>query len=352
MATYSGKQFKVAVGLHTSNLGVATLGGTMYYMRLPEISDIDFSAGYNTAVVERTGQRVIRPTDHITAHSSTNAAGGEYTWAWDNYVPENEALFHALMASIVENASPDATEAIAGTASTNTYDAGAASNFDLALQILSPDASEGRYMYGAICQDITLSWDATVNGGKLTTSGTLYSGYRPIIYDNSGITVNATAQSAGGWNLDIFQMDAITINPAGGGAVALVCKAFNVTISNPAKRSGYEAITEASPGSTSTVFGQPEEYSRGGLIDVTGSITVKMNDNSVGLLNNWQRSDSCAIVFGDHATIGSANCHIGIPTAKLTGFNKDYAGEDGVFIEIPFQGTADGAGSLIDYKIS
>jgi len=347
MATYSGKQFKVAVGLHTSNFGLATVGGTMYYMRLDSINDIDFSAGYNTAVVERTGQRVIRPTDHITSHSSTNAAGGEYTWAWDNYVPENEALFHALVTSVSEFADVTATEKIIGTASTNTYNQGASSAFDLALQIISPDADKGRYMYSAVVQDMTMSWEAGTNGGKMTTSGTMYSGFRPIIYDNSGITVNATAVASGGWNLDLFQMDALTI-----GGNAVVCKAFSVTISNPAKRVGNEATTEASPGSTAAVFGQPEEYMRGGLIDVTGSITVKMDDNTIGLLDNWQRATSTALVFGDHATIGSATCHIGIPTAKLTGFNKDYAGEDGVFIEIPFQGTADGSGSLIDWQIT
>jgi len=347
MATYSGKQFKAAVGLHTSNFGLATVGGTMYYLRLDEFNDIDFSAGYNTAVVERTGQRVIRPTDHITAHSSTNAAGGEYTWAWSNYVPENEALFQALMTSVAEEADTSGTEKIIGTAATNTYNQGASSAFDLALQLISPDADKGRYMYSAIVQDMTLAWDAGTNGGKLTTSGTMYSGFRPIIYDNSGITVNATAVAAGGWNLDLFQMDAITI--AGN---AVICKAFSVTISNPAKRTGNEATTEASPGSTSTVFGQPEEYMRGGLIDVTGSITVKMDDNSIAMLDNWQRGTSTAIVFGDHATIGSATCHIGIPTAKFTGFNKDYAAEDGVFIELLFQGTADGSGSLIDYRIT
>ena len=347
MATYSGKQFKVAVGLHTSNFGLATVGGTMYYLRLESINDIDFSAGYNAAVVERTGQRVIRPTDHITANSSTNAAGGEYTWAWDNYVPETEALFHALVASVSETADVTATEKIVGTASTNTYNQGASSAFDLALQIISPDADKGRYMYSAIVQDMTMSWEAGTNGGKMTTSGTLYSGFRPIIYDNSGITVNATAVASGGWNLDLFQMDAVTI-----GGNAVICKAFSVTISNPAKRVGNEATTEASPGSTATVFGQPEEYMRGGLIDVTGSITVKMDDNTIGLLDNWQRATSTAIVFGDHATIGSATCHIGIPTAKLTGFNKDYAAEDGVFIEIPFQGTADSTGSLIDWQIT
>ena len=347
MATYSGKQFKVAVGLHTSNFGVATVGGTMYYMRLPEINDIDFSGGYSTEVLERTGQRVIRPTDHVTAHAAANAAGGEYTWAWDNYVPENEALFHALVTSVAENAAPDATEAIIGNAATITYDNGSANNFDLALQIISPDADKGRYMYSSVVQEMTLAWDAATNGGKLTTSGTMYSGFRPIIYDNSGITVNATSVAAGGWNLDLFQMDAITI-----GGNAVVCKAFSVTISNPAKRVGHASLTEASPGSTSAVFGQPEEYTRGGLLDVSGSITVKMDDNTIGLLDSWLRGTSTAIVFGDHATIGSATCHLGIPTAKFTGFNKDYAGEDGVFIELPFQGTADGSGSLLDYKIS
>ncbi len=347
MATYSGKQFKIAVGLHTSNFGIATVAGTMYYLRVDSINDIDFSAGYSTAVVERTGQRVLRPTDHITAQSSTNAAGGEYTWAWDNYVPENEALFHALITSVAENASPTGDNALIGTQATNTYDYNVSNNFDLALQIISPDADKGRYMYSAIVQDMTLAWDAGTNGGKLTTSGTIYSGFRPIIYDNSGVTVNATAVAQGGWNLDLFQMDALTI-----GGNAVVCKAFTITISNPAKRVGHSALTEASPGSAGVVFGQPEEYVRGGLVDVTGSITVKMDDNTIGLLDNWQRATSTALVFGDHATIGSATCHIGIPTAKLTGFNKDYAGEDGVFIELPFQGTADGSGSLLDYRIT
>ena len=347
MATYSGKQFKVAVGLHTENFGVATVGGTMYHMRLPEVSDIDFSAANTTAVLERTGQRVIRPTDHVTAHSATNAAGGEYTWSWDNYVPENEALFHALMTSVAENATPDATEAIIGNAGTNTYDNGASNAFQLAVQIISPDADKGRYMYSSVVQDMTLSWDASTNGGKLTTSGTMYSGFRPIIYDNSGITVDATAVGSGGWNLDIFQMDAVTI-----GGNAVVCKSFSVTISNPAKRSGHEGVTEASPGSAGVVFGQAAEYMRGGLLDVTGSMTVKMDDNTISMLDNWLRGTNTAIVFGDHATIDNATCHLGLPTAKFTGYTKDYSGEDGVFIELPFQGTADGANSLLNYRIT
>ena len=350
MATYSGKQYKVAVGLHTSNFGIATVAGTMYYMRVPQVNDVDFSAAYNTAVIERSGQKVLRPTDFVTAHSATNAAGGDYTWSWDNYVPENEALFGVLMTSLVENVNPEATEAVLGSHAVTLYDYNSSAygaTVDLAVQIISPDADKGRYLYSAVVQDMTLSWDAEINGGKLTTSGTIYTGFRPIIYNNSGITVNATAVSAGGWNLDLFQMDAITI-----GGNAVICKAFSLTISHPAKRVGNQAIAEVSPGSTATIFGQPDEYIRGAPLSVSGSITVKMDDNTIGLLDTWQRSTSIAIVFGDNATIGSATCHLGIPTAKLTGYNKDFAAEDGVFIEIPFQGTADGTDSLLNWRIT
>ena len=347
MATYSGKQFKVALGLHTSNLGIATVGGTMYYLRLDSISDIDFSGADVNAQLQRSGQRVLRPSDHITSVTSTNTGGGSWAWSFDNYVPENEALFQAMLTSIFENASTDGTEALTGSQSTNSYDYNVSNAYDLALQILSPDVDKGRYLYSAVMNSMTFSWDVGTNGGKLTTSGEMFSGYRPVIYDNSGITINSTAVASGGWNQNIFEMDAITI-----GGVTVVCKSFNLTVSNPAVRVGHKSITEASPGSTSAIFGQPESYSRGNQITVEGSMVVKMDDGTVGLVDNWLRGTTTAIVFGDHATIGSATCHLGIPTAKITGYNKDYAGEDGVWIEVPFIGTADGTDSILDYRIT
>ena len=38
----SGREYKVAVGLHGSNFGEATVAGTMYNMRLDTVNDIDF----------------------------------------------------------------------------------------------------------------------------------------------------------------------------------------------------------------------------------------------------------------------------------------------------------------------
>ena len=348
MATYSGREYKVAVGLHGSNFGVATVAGTMYHMRLDTVNDIDFSGADNSTQISRLGQRVLRPTDYVTAHSATNTGGGTYTWGWDNYIPENEPLLQALLTSLLEEADTTGSEKIIGNAATNAYEQGADPAFDLALQIINPDSAKGRYMYSAICDSMTFSMDAGTNGGKLTTSGTMFGGFRPIQYDNSGITINATAATASpyGGIQNIFEMDAVTI-----GSSAVIAKAFSVTITNPVSRSGHGKLTEASPGS-GDIFGQPTSYTRAQPITVEGSITVKYDDNSRGLLDNWLNGTSTAIVFGDHATIGSANCFFGIPTAKFTGYNKDYAGEDGVFIELPFIGTAEATGSLIDLRIT
>jgi len=346
--TYSGREYKVAVGLHTSNFGIATVAGTMYHMRLDTVNDIDFSGADNSTQIQRLGQRVIRPTDYVTAHSATNTAGGSYTWGWDNYLPENESLFHALLTSNIEVADVTGAVAVTGEASTNTYSYNAANAFDLALQIVNPDAAKGRYMYSAVCDSLTLSMDAGTNGGKLTTSGTFFGGYRPIQYDNSGIVsgLNSTDYTTYGGTQNIFEMDTVTI-----GGNAVICKAFSVTITNPVARAGHQGITEVAPGSTGTVFGQPDAYVRSGNITVEGSMTVKYDDNSRGLLDNWLNGTSTAIVFGDDA-IGAATCFIGVPTAKFTGYNKDYAGEDGVYIELPFIGTAEGSNSLIDLKIT
>ena len=212
--------------------------------------------------------------------------------------------------------------------------------------IINPDATKGRYMYSAICDSLTLSMDAGTNGGKLTTSGTFFGGYRPIQYNNSGITINDTDYTTYGGVQNIFEMDNVTI-----GGNPVICKAFSVTITNPVARAGHVGITELAPGSAGTVYGQPDAYVRSGNITVEGSMTVKYDDQSRALLDNWLDGTSTAIVFGD-AAVGSATCFFGIPTAKFTGYNKDYAGEDGVYIELPFIGTAEGSNSLIDLKIT
>ncbi len=82
---YSGKQFEAYVSLQSGNLGANSVSGTLYKIRLPEVNDIDFSAGFQSADIERSGQRIMRPTDHIKVFK-----GGTFTWSFDNYFWVNE----------------------------------------------------------------------------------------------------------------------------------------------------------------------------------------------------------------------------------------------------------------------
>ena len=110
---YRGKQFEAYVSLQSGNLGANSVSGTLYKLRLPEVNDIDFSAGFQTADVERTGQRVLRPTDHIKVYK-----GGTFTWSFENLVIESEAVLQLLLQLVTEDASPEGTAVITGNQAT------------------------------------------------------------------------------------------------------------------------------------------------------------------------------------------------------------------------------------------
>ena len=117
---YSGKQFESYVSLQSDALGTNDVSGTLYKIRTPEVSDIDFSAGFQTADVERTGQRVLRPTDHFKVYK-----GGTFTWSFSDYAVESEAALQLLLQLVTEDDSPSGTCAIAGNQASVLYEEGA-----------------------------------------------------------------------------------------------------------------------------------------------------------------------------------------------------------------------------------
>ena len=113
---YSGKQYEAYLSLQTDALGTNDVSGTLYKLRVPEVNDIEWSEGFQTADVERTGQRVLRPTDHIKKYK-----GGTFTWSFDNLIVENEALVQLLLQLVSEDDSPEGTVAITGNQGTVAY---------------------------------------------------------------------------------------------------------------------------------------------------------------------------------------------------------------------------------------
>ena len=317
---YSGKQFESYVSLQSDALGTNDVSGTLYKIRTPEVNDIDFSAGFQTADIERSGQRVLRPTDHVKVYK-----GGTFTWSFSDYAVESEVALQLLLQLITEDDSPDGSAEIVGSEGTVAYEQGATTGEYACVVISSPDTSHDRLMFSAILQELTLSMDPTVNGGRLTASGTFWSGYQPVI-TAEGTSANATSVD---WTKGFFDC---TTSQVGGDDV--VMNKFEVTISNPAMRSGYETVN--------SIAGEPSAYMRGGQISVTGSVSVKLDDNTAQIITeDFLAGTSANISIGDGSTID-----FDIPTAKYTGHTHTST-ESGVMIDLPFMATADGSNALI-----
>ena len=317
---YSGKQFEAYVSIQSDALGTNDVSGTLYKMRLTEVNDIDFSAGFQTADVERVGQWVLRPTDHIKVYK-----GGTFTWTFDGLVVENEALLQTLLQLVSEDDSPSGTVAITGNQGTVAYEEGATTGEYACLVISSPDTSHDRLMHSAVLQELTLSMSPTDNGGLITASGTFWSGYQPVI----GAESTAADATAAGFNKGFFDC---TTSSIGGDDV--VMNNFELTISNPATRVGYETVN--------SIAGEPCAYMRGGQIAVTGSMSVKLDDNVAQIITeDFLVGTSANVSIGDGSSID-----FDIPTAKYTGHTNANT-ESGVFVDLPFTATADGSGALV-----
>ena len=317
---YSGKQYEAYLSLQTDALGTNDVSGTLYKLRVPEVNDFEWSEGFQTADVERTGQRVLRPTDHIKIYK-----GGTFSWSFDNLIVENEAVLQLLLQLATEDSSPEGTAAITGNQGTVVYEQGATTGEYACLVLSSPDADKDRLMHSAILQDLTLSMSPENNGGLLTASGTFWSGYQPVI-GAEGTSANATSVD---WTKGFFDC---TTSSIGGDDV--VMNNFELTISNPATRVGYETVN--------SIAGEPCAYNRGGQISVTGSVGVKLDDNVAQIITeDFLIGTSANVSFGDGSAID-----FDIPTAKYTGHTHTNT-ESGVFVELPFMGTADGSGALV-----
>ena len=316
---YSGKQFESYVSLQSDALGTNDVSGTLYKLRTPEVNDIDYSAGSTFADVIRTGQRVQRPTDHIAVFK-----GGTFTWSFSDYVVESETLLQLLLQLVTEDTSPSVSAEMTGNQATVVYEQGASTGEYACVVISSPDADEDKLMFSSILQELTLSMDPTANGGRLTASGTFWSGYQPVI-GTEGTSANATAAD---YSEGFFDCTTMTI-----GGDNVVLNNFDVTISNPATRVGYETVN--------SIEAEPSSYMRGGMIEVTGNVSAKLDDNVTDTIADFTAGTSVNISIGDGSAID-----FDIPTAKYTGYTHTST-DSGVFINLPFKATADGSGALI-----
>ena len=130
-------------------------------------------------------------------------------------------------------------------------------------------------MHSSILQNLTLSMDMGTDGGQLHASGQFMSGYAPIIKD-SGVTGVATASD---FEKGLFDATTYTV-----GGHTVTCSAFSMTISNPANRVGW-VLDESNHPTT-------DGYTRAGLFDISGTITVKYTAEMADALVDWTTAET------------------------------------------------------------
>ena len=292
----SGREYKCIVG--KQDVSALALGGdgdladadfvsgSRLFMRLNQLNNINYDAAFTTASVMRSGRRAYEDGDFIRHYGS-----GVWTWDFD-YLVENEVMLQTLL-SLATGVS-DCTGAI--TINSAVHDA---------FENLS---------HGQAAADNV--------GIILLEAGTSNTGYAPII-KNSGVTGAATASDFEKSIFD-FASGALTV-----GSHAVTCTDFTMTITNEANRVGFQGTSAETDG-----------YVRGGLFDISGSITVKYDANMADALStDWKANTAYALALND-----GANFDISIPSARMTGHNLDFA-DEGMFVEIPFTATTGPAAS-------
>tara|TARA_R100000995_G_scaffold84541_1_gene63546 strand:- start:918 stop:1931 length:1014 start_codon:yes stop_codon:yes gene_type:complete len=337
MATYSGNQWLVYIGQHAANQGILTQNAdnALFRMNLESVNDIDFSAGVTQEFIPRTGQKIFREEDVFTTQN-----GGTYTWSFD-WLCDSEEILQLLLRSVMEVDGTTGLCSMAGSlghSSQYAYNQ-AAPDFSLQVTLLNPDASETRLLHSAVVTELTLAMDVGTNGGRLRASGTIWSGYRPTIGTNAvadGSTASNTAFAFG-----LHDCHAIEV-----ATTQVTANNFSLTMSHSANRVGSQVAN--------SIDGEPSDYMRD-RVDVTGAISAKMDDTMVAQLPFFLAGTSKPILVGDEGTAGggsATNIFFEVPQAKYTGHNLDLGSEGGVFIELPFQGTATGSQKLVNIKLT
>ena len=332
MATnVSGREYKVVIA--RQDVSTLAIGGdgsiadgdfvadSNLFMRLSTINGINYDGAFQTAAITRSGRRAYEDGDFIRHY-------GSGTWTWDfDYLVENNLILETLVSLATGVA--DTTGTI--TIDSSVHDAkedlshggSAADNVGIivfeAPTTASGLSSDDQTMHSAVLQNLTLAMDMGTDAGRVHASGQFMTGYKPII-SNSGVSGQTTASDH---EKGLFDFTTLTV----GGHAATV-KSFSMTISNPATRVGWQGTSAEADG-----------YVRGGLFDISGSITVKYNADMADALGDWIGNTAYALALND-----GSNWDISIPSARMTGHNIDFA-EDGMFVEIPWTATTGAAAS-------
>lgn len=312
---YSSKQFELFIADQTTMGTAETDNASFYQLDVVSVSDIDFGGGLVQERTLRSGQQVKKAADHYVSQKGATAS---FSFEW--VVNHKEGLDLLLKLISETSSSPYVW---AGTTTQAVYNHGATTGEFATIIISNPNTGDDRLIHSAVLTELDLSLDSGSEGGRLVASGTFMTGYKPTV----GANTVAPSTSPTTYVKTLYDL---TTKQIGGSDV--VVKSLNVNIAYPAMRLGHQGSN-----------GDAEQYGRGGEIVCSGSATVKYDANTDQELADFLSGATNAFSFQD----STPTLALSVPTAVYTGFNLDLGdSEEGVFVEIPFEGTADDSANL------
>jgi len=295
------------------------------------------------ATVVKSGRRAYLNQDFISVYG-----GGVWTWDFDYLADDQficQKLLHLINPVTADGNSAATSTTIASNPIVNDLSKGAGGSFDTTADILIAAPiipasggieDEDRLMQSAVLQNLTIACDVGTDGGRPHMTGQFMTGFKPTISD-SGISL--VAGIAGDeWDYSIFDLTTITVC-----GVTSILKSFSITIDNPATRVGWQGTSAECDG-----------YVRGGIINVTGSATVKLDTTTANLLDNYITGGAIGSPIDKVTYVvlleNSASWSLSFPSVLITGYSQDQA-VDGIFVTIDFIATGGSTGALTSLAV-
>ena len=245
---FSGKQWQCVVGVRDqSATAIGSGAGTFVnnsnlFMELDTINGIAFDGGLQSSEAVKSGRRMLNDEDMVQHY-------GSGTWTWDfDYLVKNELLLQQLLGLVYNgdyHSGDNFTVPVAPVFEDLSHGAGGTVDRTADILLLAPEdlpsgtdsglRNADHRLHSAVLNRLTLTMYMGSDAGRLRASGQFMSGYSPLIND-SGATGVTTASN---FEKGLFDMDTRTI----GGMTTVTTKAFNITISNPATRVGFQGAS-------------------------------------------------------------------------------------------------------------
>lgn len=320
---YSGHQFRLAIAKQAAFGTENTTQGDFIELHLTNRPEIKYGV-IEDFTRRANGSVVASEEDHYRTQ-----AGGEFTIPIEGVLTKETAaylLYGVFQAITSEGAStPYAKVFTLGTGVTVPSTPG----FPITALIYDP-SGENRSLVDCVISELTLSFSPGTAGGRITYSGTIYSGKAP----SGDATATPASWTAPGTTFyGISGLDVFTLL-----TTDLVAYGWSLTVNNGAKRFGFD--------SNGNAHGIAIGAGTAG-IQVTGELMAKYDDNTEGWDQSFVANGSGAIAIGYNDTSSSdlsfaINAKWGEPT-------KDFGNDAGVAITIPFIGMYEtgGAAALV-----